>query len=134
MDVIRRAIERIDEPDEIVIAHVELRRFLFAEKQMVRITGCNYRTNRSLRRQIGIGHQVGRRLFPRSKSPAPRKQFARAGARGHFTGLNKFVHQESSLLGLGDSAIYAEFSAEKRGVFASDATPAFRRNFGPDKD
>ena len=78
MDVVRRAVERIDEPHVVVLSDLDLRSFLFTNEQMMGKAGRNFRPNRRLRRQIGVGHQVGGRLLARLKAAPPGNELARA--------------------------------------------------------
>lgn len=86
MDVIGRAVERIDDPRELIALRISDFRYLFADKAMFRIPLGNNALNCRLRCQISIGDEVRNSLFAGRESTPPIVQLSAAGASGRLTG------------------------------------------------
>src|SRR3954447_17458170 len=88
MDVVRRAVERIDDPDQIVVFWPARRRRLFlAKKRVVGKLSSNDALNGSLRRDVRIGHQIAHAFFTSLEAAAPRLKFVAARTGCGLTGL-----------------------------------------------
>jgi hypothetical protein len=81
MNVIRRPIKRVDDPCQLFSFDANRCGGLFlADECVIRETSSNDVSNGVLRRQIGVGDEIGGRFFSSIESSQEQSQFSPTGA------------------------------------------------------
>ncbi len=92
MYIVRRAIERIDDP-AVFALDIDRGRVLFADKRMVGKAIEHFGPNGGLRREIGFGHEIGGAFFAHRETSAPVAEHSASGAGSDFGGFDKRVER-----------------------------------------